>query len=114
MSEVEDAIPLSDKIEGAPHPSKAERIFGHETASKEFLDLFAASRLPHGWLLCGPRGVGKATLAWQITKFLLTMPDLNLDSDLLGGPLKIPRRLKFRPIIQFQDELQQGPSPVFL
>ena len=111
MSEVEDAIPLSDKIEGAPHPSKAERIFGHETASKEFLDLFAASRLHHGWLLCGPRGVGKATLAWQITKFLLTMPDLNLDSDLLGGPLKIPKTLEISPDHPISRRIAAGSEP---
>ncbi len=31
----------------------------------------AQDRLHHGWLITGPRGVGKATLAWRIARFLL-------------------------------------------
>ncbi len=94
MNEASNPIPLSDKIEGAPHPSEAEKIFGHDNASKEFLDLFKASRVHHAWLLFGPRGIGKSTLAWQITKFLLATPDLNPASGLFGGDRKLPTTLE--------------------
>lgn len=94
MSNTDQSTPLSDKIEGAPHPAQTIRIFGQEAAENEFLDVFAASRLHHGWLISGPRGVGKATLAWQITKFLLATPNHNQDVGLFGDPPKSSQTLQ--------------------
>ena len=113
MSNTDQSTPLSDKIEGAPHPAQTIRIFGQEAAENEFLDVFAASRLHHGWLISGPRGVGKATLAWQITKFLLATPNHNQDVGLFGDPPKSLKLSKFRPIIQFPGGFWQGLSLVF-
>ena len=31
-----------------------------------------SGRLHHAWLLAGPRGIGKATLAWRFARFLLS------------------------------------------
>jgi len=67
--------PQPDRIEGAPHPREAHRLFGQDRAEAAFLDAFNADRLHHGWLLSGPRGVGKATLAWRIARFLLSAPE---------------------------------------
>ena len=67
-------IPESDRIEGAPHPREAPRLIGQESAERDFLEAFNANRLHHGWLITGPRGVGKATLAWRIARFLLATP----------------------------------------
>lgn len=63
--------PEPDRIEGAPHPRDTLRLFGHEGAEHAFLDAFAQDRLHHGWLIHGPRGIGKATLAWRLARFLL-------------------------------------------
>lgn len=60
---------------GARHPRDTVRLVGQSRAEHDFLDAFNMSRLHHGWLLTGPRGVGKATLAWRITRFLLTRPE---------------------------------------
>ena len=49
------------------------------------MDAFNSGRLHHGWLLIGPQGVGKATLAWRIAKFLLATPPLE-DNGLFGAP----------------------------
>ncbi|MGJ8622322.1 MAG: DNA polymerase III subunit delta' [Yoonia sp.] len=46
-------------------------MFGQGQAEAAFLDAFSAGRLHSGWLITGPRGVGKATLAWKIATFLL-------------------------------------------
>src|SRR5690606_22413350 len=35
------------------------------------LDAWASGRLPHAWLITGPRGVGKSTLAFRFARFLL-------------------------------------------
>ncbi len=46
-------------------------LVGHETAEASFLDAYNAGRPHHAWLICGPKGVGKATLAHRIARFLL-------------------------------------------
>ncbi|GAB4272697.1 MAG: DNA polymerase III subunit delta' [Pararhodobacter sp.] len=64
-------VPEADRVEGAPHPRDTRRLFGQEQAEARFLDAHAQGRLHHGWLITGPRGIGKATLAWRIARFLL-------------------------------------------
>ena len=46
-------------------------LFGHEGAETAFLEAHASGRLHHGWLIEGPSGLGKATLARRIAAFLL-------------------------------------------
>ncbi|MCP5036150.1 MAG: DNA polymerase III subunit delta' [Rhodobacteraceae bacterium] len=67
-------IPEPDRAPGAPHPRETPVLFGQDKARAAFLDAFNSGRLHHGWLITGPRGVGKATLAWQIARFLLANP----------------------------------------
>ena len=66
-----DALPEPDRIEGAAHPRETAQLFGQTAAEESFLAAVAAGRLHHGWLITGPQGVGKATLAWRIARFLL-------------------------------------------
>lgn len=66
--------PGPDQIEGAPHPRETPRLYGQIRAEEEFLAAWGAGRLHSGWLLAGPQGVGKATLAWRIAAFLLATP----------------------------------------
>ncbi len=68
-------IPEPDCIEGAPHPRHTAHLIGQPQAEASFLQAFNGIRLHHGWLITGPRGVGKATLAWKIARFLLATPD---------------------------------------
>ncbi|WP_103333741.1 DNA polymerase III subunit delta' [Pseudotabrizicola formosa] len=68
-------LPEPDRIEGAPHPRETLRLYGHEAAESAFLNAFTSGRLHHGWLITGPKGVGKATLAWRIARFLLATPE---------------------------------------
>jgi DNA polymerase III subunit delta' len=70
----EDALPEPDRLEGAPHPRDTLALFGQGPAEAGFLRAHAAGRMHHAWLLTGPRGVGKATLAWRIARFLLATP----------------------------------------
>ena len=80
-----DDLPQPDRIEGAPHPRDTPHLFGQELAEAGFLDTFNSGRLHHGWLITGPRGVGKATLAWRIARFLLATPAQE-DDGLFGAP----------------------------
>lgn len=54
-----------------PPPWRNERLVGHEAAEKTMLVAQQIGRLHHAWLLTGPRGIGKATLAWRFARFLL-------------------------------------------
>lgn len=67
-------LPDPTRIEGAPHPRDTAHLYGQSKAEAAFLDAFATGRLHHGWMLSGPRGIGKATLAWRIARFLLAQP----------------------------------------
>ncbi|SLN38620.1 DNA polymerase III subunit delta' [Pseudooctadecabacter jejudonensis] len=77
--------PLPDQIEGAPHPSETQALIGQSRAEADFLEAFATGRLHSGWLITGPKGVGKATLAWRMAAFLLSQP-LTPEDDMFGAP----------------------------
>src|ERR687893_3103647 len=64
-----------DRLPGAPHPREQHALFGHEEAERAFLNGWAAGRLHHAWLIGGPEGIGKATLAYRMARFLLANGD---------------------------------------
>jgi DNA polymerase III subunit delta' len=55
-------------------PRENPTLLGHENAERALRRLVEARRLPHAILLGGPRGIGKATLAFRLARFLLTAP----------------------------------------
>jgi DNA polymerase-3 subunit delta' len=89
----EDTAPEPDRVEGAPHPRATVQLYGQDAAQTAFLEAFNTGRLHHGWLLTGPRGVGKATLAWRIARFLLATPDAE-DGGMFGDTLPKPDTLE--------------------
>jgi len=62
---------VSDEEDTIPHPRQRAILLGHEAAEKTLLDAYGSGRLPHAWLISGPRGIGKATLAYRFARFLL-------------------------------------------
>jgi DNA polymerase-3 subunit delta' len=73
----DDAPSRPDQVPGAPHPSATPQLFGQAAAEAAFLSAWTAGRRHHAWLMTGPRGVGKATLAYRIASFLLCRVDGN-------------------------------------
>jgi len=53
-------------------PRLAVDLAGHRGAERAFLDAWSGGRLAHSWLISGPRGIGKATLAFRIARFALS------------------------------------------
>ncbi len=70
-----DDLPEADAFPGAPHPRRATSLIGHATAEAELLSAYRDGRLAHAWLMGGPEGIGKATLAWRFAQFVLANPD---------------------------------------
>ncbi len=50
-------------------------LLGHAAAERTLGEAFASGRLAHAWMLCGPRGIGKATLAYRFARFVLAGGD---------------------------------------
>ena len=65
-------------------PRKNDALLGHEEAEKTILDAWNSKRMHHAWLLCGPRGVGKATLAYRMARFILSGGGENGGAGLFG------------------------------
>ena len=52
-------------------PQENPELVGQESAEHTLLESAGSGRLAHAWLLTGPRGIGKATLAYRFARFLL-------------------------------------------
>jgi DNA polymerase-3 subunit delta' len=69
MSRSRDAAAPAEPI--APPPRTNPDLLGHQHAEVELRRLFDSGRMPHALLLSGPRGIGKATLAFRLARFVL-------------------------------------------
>jgi DNA polymerase-3 subunit delta' len=58
-----------------PLPRETAVLYGHRDAEKALLASYRSGRVPHAWLIGGPRGIGKATLAYRFARFVLAHPE---------------------------------------
>ena len=82
----DEALPEADRLEGFPHPRETRTLIGHEAVERELSEAFAGGRMHHAWLIVGPEGVGKATLAYRLARHVLARPD---ERDPAGQSLEI-------------------------
>lgn len=67
----EDVDPRGTPI----HPRKRLTLIGHEVAEAKLRAAYASQRMHHAWMITGPRGIGKATLAYRFARFILRYPN---------------------------------------
>lgn len=67
MAKDKDELP-PDSLHG---PLCESDLLEHEAAERTLLDSWSSGRLHHAWLISGPAGIGKATLACRFARFLL-------------------------------------------
>jgi DNA polymerase III subunit delta' len=60
-----------DQLEGALHPREQLAFFGHREGEEAFIEGLRNARLHHAWLIGGPQGIGKSTLAYRVARTLL-------------------------------------------
>jgi DNA polymerase III subunit delta' len=63
----------------AVHPRETVALFGHREAEQALLNAYRSGRIPHAWLIGGPQGIGKATLAYRMARFVLAHRDAAVD-----------------------------------
>ncbi len=83
--------PEPDCMEGAPHPRLARNLHGQDRAERQFLKAVRSGRMHHAWIISGPRGTGKATLAWKIARYMLAKPQDRGSSSNLFPPIEVPK-----------------------
>jgi DNA polymerase III subunit delta' len=57
------------------HPRETTVLFGHRDAETALLNSYRSGRIPHAWLIGGAKGLGKATLAYRMARFVLAHRD---------------------------------------
>lgn len=60
---------------GVPAPRENPELYGQDEALAVLGRALTSGRLAHAWLLTGPPGIGKATLAFRFARALLAGPD---------------------------------------
>src|SRR3954471_5751696 len=58
-----------------PHPRQTMSLFGHREAEAALLNAYRSGRIPHAWLIGGAQGIGKATLAYRMARFVVAHRD---------------------------------------
>ena len=70
----------------APPPRANPDLTGHEAVEAVLRQNFDTGRLPHALLVSGPRGIGKATLAFRLARYVLSGGNQNDALDIFGAP----------------------------
>jgi DNA polymerase-3 subunit delta' len=66
-----EEIVETDRIEGRAHPRETFRLVGQDAPLARAARAIRSGRPPQAWLITGPPGIGKATLAYRIARYLL-------------------------------------------
>jgi DNA polymerase-3 subunit delta' len=67
----EEEIVETDRIPGQAHPRETLALNGQEEALARAGRAIRSGRPPQAWLICGPPGIGKATFAYRVARYLL-------------------------------------------
>jgi DNA polymerase III subunit delta' len=67
----DETLPEADRLNGFPHPRETRKLLGHAETERELAQAFASGRMHHAWLIAGPEGIGKATLAYCLARYIL-------------------------------------------
>lgn len=97
-------------------PEDTYELVGHGPAEQEFLDAYNGKRLAHAWLITGSQGIGKATLAFRVARFLLAQsgeaagPSL-FDTEVDGGADALADSLYLSPDHRVSALVRAGSHP---
>ncbi|HEX2591357.1 MAG TPA: DNA polymerase III subunit delta', partial [Rhizomicrobium sp.] len=87
-------LPEPDRIEGQAHPRETFQLLGQGPALALTARAIRSGRPPQAWLISGPPGIGKATLAYRIARYLLAFGASANGPDDLSVPERDPVSLQ--------------------
>lgn len=88
--QVQTDQPVPDRIDGVPLPREGNLIVGQSQAEQALLDAYRSGRMHHAWLFAGEEGIGKASLAFRMARFVLSFPDPASDAVISADSLDVP------------------------
>ncbi|WP_019643800.1 DNA polymerase III subunit delta' [Novispirillum itersonii] len=91
--------------DGLRPPKENSLLLGHADAEHQVLDAWNRGRMHHAWLITGPRGIGKATFAYRVARFVLAQGTEAGGSGGLFGP---PQTLDIPPQDPVFRQIAQG------
>ena len=98
-----------------PDPRANPLLLGHEAAEATLLEALRSGRMHHAWLITGPDGIGKATLAYRFARRLLGgMPRTTASRWSRRTRLPALRRRRARRLLTVElafDEKRSGCEP---
>ncbi len=82
-----------------PPPRLNPELKGHKDAEQTLIEAFHSGRMAHAWMITGPKGIGKATLACRFARYLLTQGREEQGAGLFGDdlPAALPDSLYIAP-----------------
>jgi DNA polymerase III subunit delta' len=70
------SVEASEAVSTGPQPRTTLNLIGHAEAEQSLLQAWNQNRFHHAWFIAGQRGIGKATLAYKLARFLLSNPEM--------------------------------------
>ncbi len=77
---------LADTLDGAVSPVQNPNLFGHDEALSFLGHAYKSAKSHHAFLIEGPEGIGKATLAFRFAHHILAHPEPEMAPDVIGVP----------------------------
>ncbi|MGQ9370299.1 DNA polymerase III subunit delta' [Azospirillum sp. A39] len=91
------AAVVADEERDAHAPRRNPDLIGHDAVERLLLEAWTSGRMPHAWLIGGPPGVGKATLAFRFARFVLAQAHAADAGPGLFGEPEVPASLAVPP-----------------
>ena len=86
--------PKANEAGEVRHPRET-LLFDHGEAEAGLFCAYRSGRIPHAFLIAGPKGIGKATLAYRMARFVMAYPDPAVPRE-VGESLASPRTIRWR------------------
>ena len=80
------ALEQYDSLPEIVEPAENPVLIGHRPEAENLVRAYRKGRLHHALMLCGPRGIGKATFAFALARHLLHNPEPSGAPDILTQP----------------------------
>jgi DNA polymerase-3 subunit delta' len=88
-------------------------LSGHSGAERILLESWNSGRMPHAWVIAGRKGIGKATLAYRVARFVLSR-QAGQGGGLLGDPPVEAATLAVDPADRICAQVNAGGHPDML